>query len=62
MKKSRYYSINGKGKYMSSIDYIPDSNGMIKAYDTHKNKTIMAKRSSLIPWVNPVGVNVLRGR
>ena len=47
---------------MSSIDYIPDSNGMIKAYDTHKNKTVMAKRSSLIPWVNPVGVTVLRGR
>ncbi|WP_262906510.1 hypothetical protein [Tenacibaculum finnmarkense] len=39
MDKPKYYSINGKGKYLTSEKYEPDANGMIKAVDLHLKKT-----------------------
>lgn len=60
-EKTRYYSVNGKGKYLISEKSIPDKNGMIKAIDIHLKKQTLIKKSLLRPWENPVGATLLRG-
>lgn len=60
--KTRYYSVNGKGKYIVSEKSIPNKDGMINAINLHTSKQELVKKSLLRPWENPTGVTVLRNR
>ena len=59
--KVRYYSINGKRKYVISEKSIPDKDGMINAINFHTSKKELVKKSLLRSWKNTIGVTVLRG-
>ena len=58
-KKNRYYSVNGKGKYLASE---ADENGMCKCLSMHGKKREWSDihKSKLQPWKKPTRVTYLK--
>lgn len=60
MNEKQLYSINGKGKYISSLNF--DDEGFCILVDYKNGKKEKVHKSNITYWVNPVGITQLKNR